>query len=237
MLEPVEQQSGSGPGSEAHTPPHALLIDFGGVLTTSVTRSFRAVCTQMGLPPELAKEAFLEAYAGGHEGDGPVHRMEKGEISVDEFADGLAQIMSERAGIPVASEGLVQKLFSLMELDEAMFSAVAAARRAGIRTGLLSNSWGSENYPHHRFEEMFDALVISGDVGIRKPDPAIFALGAERLGVAPEACVFVDDLDRNIEAAEEAGMAGILHRSARETIPQMEELLGLPRGALEPAQA
>lgn len=205
----------------------ALLVDFGGVLTTSVTRSFRAVCTELGLPPELAKEAFLEAYASGHEGDGPVHRMEKGEISVDEFAAGLAQIMSERSGVDVPPQGLVQKLFSLMELDEAMFTAVAGARRAGIRTGLLSNSWGSENYPHHRFDELFDTLVISGDVGIRKPDPAIFALAAERLALDPGACVFVDDLDKNIEAAEEAGMTGILHRSAETTIPQIATFLSL----------
>lgn len=213
----------------------ALLVDFGGVLTTSVTRSFRAVCTEMGLPPELAKEAFLEAYASGHEGDGPVHRMEKGEISVEEFAAGLAQIMSERSGVDVPPDGLVAKLFGLMELDEAMFTAVAAARSAGIRTGLLSNSWGSENYPHHRFPELFDTLVISGDVGIRKPDPAIFSLAAERLGVAPADCVFVDDLDKNIEAAEETGMAGILHRSATTTIPQMATLLGLDDAVLLPS--
>ena len=205
----------------------ALLVDFGGVLTTSVTRSFRAVCTEMGLPPELAKEAFLEAYSGGHEGDGPVHRMETGDITVDEFAVGLAQVMSERAGVPVDPEGLVGKLFSLMELDEAMFSAVAAARRAGVRTGLLSNSWGTENYPHDRFEELFDILVISGEVGIRKPDPAIFSLAARRLDTEPGRCVFIDDLDKNIVVAEEAGMAGILHRNAETTIPQMAKLLEL----------
>ena len=210
----------------------ALLVDFGGVLTTSVTRSFRAVCTEMGLPPELAKEAFLEAYASGHEGDGPVHRMEKGEISVDEFAAGLAQIMTERSGVDVPPEGLVAKLFGLMELDEAMFAAVAGARRAGVRTGLLSNSWGSENYPHHRFPELFDILVISGDVGIRKPDPAIFALAADRLSLPPAACVFVDDLDKNIEAAEEAGMAGVLHRSAETTIPQIAKLLEIDEALL-----
>ena len=218
---------------DAGSPPRcALLVDFGGVLTTSVTRSFRAVCKDLGLPPELAKEAFLEAYASGAEGDGPVHRMEKGEISVDEFAAGLAQILTERSGVDVVPDGLVQKLFSLMELDEAMFAAVAGARRAGIRTGLLSNSWGSENYPHHRFTDLFDTQVISGDVGIRKPDPAIFALAAERLALDPGACVFVDDLDRNIEAAVQAGMAGILHLSAETTIPQIAALLDLDEALL-----
>ncbi len=212
-------------------PRTGLLVDFGGVLTTSVTRSFRAFCTEMGLPPNLAKEAFLEAYSS-HEGNGPVHRMETGEITVDEFAVGLAEVMSKRAGVEVSHEGLVQKLFALMELDEAMFGAVAAARRAGVKTGLLSNSWGVENYPRDRFGELFDVLVISGEVGLRKPDPAIFDLAAQRLGLPAEACVFIDDLDKNIIAAEAAGMTGILHRDAETTIPQMAELLDLDIGPL-----
>ena len=207
-------------------PLTGLLIDFGGVLTTSVTRSFRAFCTEMGLPPNLAKEAFLEAYQG-HEGDGPVHLMETGEITVEEFAAGLAHVMTERSGIEVSAEGLVEKLFALMELDEPMFAAVIAARKAGVRTGLLSNSWGVDNYPHDRFDEMFDIVVISGEVGIRKPDPAIFDLAARRLGVPANQCLFIDDLDKNIIAAEEAGMTGILHRDTRETIAEMSELLGV----------
>lgn len=211
----------------------ALLVDYGGVLTTSVTRSFRAFCTSMGLPPELAKEAFVEAYSGPG-GDGPVHRMETGEITVEEFGAGLAQVLSQRSGIAVPAEGLVQKLFALMELDEAMFSAVAAAKRAGVRTALLSNSWGSEGYPRERFPELFDVVVISGEVGIRKPDPAIFSLTADRLGVDAAQCVFVDDLDKNIVVAERAGMAGVLHRNAATTIPQIEALLALEAGALAP---
>ena len=207
-------------------PRTALLVDFGGVLTTSVTRSFRAYCLQMGLPSELVKEAFLEAYTH-HEGDSPVHRMETGEITVDEFSEGLAAVLTERSGVQVPHEGLVQRLFSGMEYDEAMFTAVAAARRAGVKTALLSNSWGSENYPHERFADTFDVLVISGEVGIRKPDPEIFHMAARRLGVAPHACVFVDDLDRNIEVAEELGMAGVLHRRTEETVAQVAELLGL----------
>lgn len=208
-----------------------LLVDFGGVLTTSVTRSFRAFCTEMGLPSELAKEAFLEAYHH-HEGDGPVHKMETGEITVEEFAAGLADIMTERSGVRVDPDGLVQRLFALMELSEDMFTAVRGARRAGVKTGLLSNSWGVDNYPHDRFDDIFDILVISGEVGIRKPDPAIYALAARRLGVEPSGCVFIDDLDKNIVVAEAAGMAGILHRNADTTIPQMAKLLELDESLL-----
>lgn len=212
----------------------ALLVDYGGVLTTSVTRSFRAFCTQLGLPPELAKEAFVEAYSGPS-GDGPVHRMETGEITVEEFGVGLAQVLSQRSGISVPSEGLVRKLFALMELDEAMLAAVAAAKGAGIRTALLSNSWGCEGYPRERFGELFDVVVISGEVGIRKPDPAIFALTADRLGVGASRCVFVDDLDSNVAVAQEVGMAGVLHRNAQTTIPRIASLLDLDVAVLQPS--
>lgn len=211
----------------------ALLVDYGGVLTTSVTRSFRAFCKQLGLPPDLAKEAFVEAYSGPG-GDGPVHRMETGQITVEEFGVGLAQVLTERSGIEVPSEGLVRRLFALMELDETMLTAVAAAKRAGVRTALLSNSWGSEGYPRERFPELFDVAVISGDVGIRKPDPAIFTLTTQRLDVEPAQCVFVDDLDKNIAVAEELGMAGLLHRNAETTIPRMAQLLGIDRSLLSP---
>ena len=81
-------------------------------------------------------------------------------------------------------EGLIARLFGGMRPDEAMFDAVAAARRAGVRTGLVSNSWGEEGYDRARFAELFDVLVISGELGIRKPAPEIYALAAERLGRA-----------------------------------------------------
>lgn len=210
----------------------ALILDFGGVLTTSVTRSFRAFCNELGLPSELAKEAFVEAYSGSG-GNGPVHRMEVGEISVEEFAVGMAQVLSERSGIEVPADGLVAKLFALMELDEAMLGAVAAAKRAGIRTALLSNSWGTEVYPRDRFPELFDVVVISGEVGVRKPDPVIFTLTVERLGVDASECVFVDDLDKNIVVAEAAGMVGVLHRNAETTIPRIAALLELDAEVLQ----
>jgi putative hydrolase of the HAD superfamily len=108
-----------------------------------------------------------------------------------------------------------------------MFDAVAAARRAGIRTGLVSNSWGEEGYDRARFDELFDVLVISGELGIRKPAPEIYSLAAERLGRPPERCVFVDDLPGNLKPAAALGMATVLHRDAGATIPRLEALLGV----------
>ena len=114
-----------------------------------------------------------------------------------------------------------------MQPDEAMFDAVAAARRAGVRTGLVSNSWGEEGYDRTRFGELFDVLVISGEIGIRKPAPEIYALAAEKLGLEPERIVFVDDLAGNLKPARAIGMATVLHRDAAGTLAELEQHLGV----------
>ena len=101
-----------------------------------------------------------------------------------------------------------------------MIDAVEAARAAGIRTGLISNSWGTGIY-HAAPMAIFDATVISGDVGLHKPEPGL-ELGAERIGVAPAECVFVDDLRENVAGAEAVGMTALLHRDPAETIAELE---------------
>ncbi len=83
-------------------------------------------------------------------------------------------------------------------------------------------------YERDRFDRLFDAVVISGDVGLNKPAPEIFRLGAERVGLDPEDCVFVDDLRENCEGAKAVGMTAILHRGAEGTLPELERLLGVP---------
>ena len=109
-----------------------------------------------------------------------------------------------------------------------MLDAVRRARAAGVKTGLISNSWGDGlAYDPALLDELFDAVVISGDVGLHKPQPEIFHLGAERIGVAPAECVFVDDLRENCEGAEVVGMKAILHRGSAGTLPQLQELLGV----------
>jgi epoxide hydrolase-like predicted phosphatase len=106
-----------------------------------------------------------------------------------------------------------------------MLDAVRAARRAGIRTGLISNSWGTRRYDRSQLNELFDGVVISGEVGIRKPAPEMYELGAERIGVVPESCVFVDDLRFNLDPAARLGMATVHHVSAQRTISELERLL------------
>jgi putative hydrolase of the HAD superfamily len=103
-----------------------------------------------------------------------------------------------------------------------------ALRRPGIRTCLLSNSWGTNDYPRDIFPELFDSWVISAEVGMRKPEERIFLLAARRLGLPPEQCVFIDDIQANVDAAGALGMAGVLHRDPVATTARLAGLLGLP---------
>jgi putative hydrolase of the HAD superfamily len=162
------------------------------------------------------------------DGDNPIHALERGECTVEEFERLLASLLVCRDGRPVAPEGLLGRMFAATERCDPMYQAVYRARGAGLRTGLLSNSWGVGDYPRHLFPEMFDAVVISAEVGMRKPEERIFRHAAELLGLAPEECVFVDDLEANIAAAEAIGMTGVLHGDPPATVDRLAELFGLP---------
>jgi putative hydrolase of the HAD superfamily len=199
-----------------------LLVDFGGVLTTNVFESFRAFCEAEELEPNTVKEMFRSR----GEGLDLLRRLERGELTVEEFEPKFGGVL----GI-ASTEGMVERLFAGVGPDERMVEAVRRARGAGVPTGLISNSWGRTTYDEELIDELFDAVVISGDVGLHKPEPEIFRLGAERLGVPPSECVFVDDLRENCEGAEAVGMTAILHRGADSTLPELERLLGVPVGA------
>ncbi|MFL5893655.1 MAG: HAD family hydrolase [Thermoleophilaceae bacterium] len=197
---------------------NGLLVDFGGVLTTNVFDSFKAFCRAEGLPEDSVKRLFRER----GEGLSLLRRLERGELTADDFSARFAPLLG------VEADGLVTRLFGGIVPDEAMIDAVRQARTAGIRTGLISNSWGDGiAYEPALLEELFDAVVISGEVAMHKPEPEIFLLAAERLGVAPEQCVFVDDLRENCAGAEAVGMTAVLHRGAAGTLPRLEELLGV----------
>ena len=122
-------------------------------------------------------------------------------------------------------------MFDQFEHAPAMSALVLRAKRAGLRTGLLSNSWGNE-YPREGWDQMFDAVVISGEVGMRKPEPQIFVHVLELLGVRAEETVFVDDLRPNVDAAEALGLVCVHHTSYEETAPELERLFRLPLGGL-----
>ena len=195
-----------------------LLVDFGGVLTTNVFDSFRRFCEDEGLDPAAIKRLFAEDPAAL----ACVRGIERGELSEDDFGERFGELLGVENRV-----GLVDRMFAGLQEDERMLGALRSARAAGIRTGLISNSMGAGRYDRDRFPELFDGVVISGDVGLHKPQPEIFLLGCEKVGLDPAECVFVDDLKENCAGAEAVGMTAVLHRGADTTIPEVERLLGV----------
>jgi putative hydrolase of the HAD superfamily len=195
-----------------------LLVDFGGVLTTNVFDSFKAFCRTEGLDPA----AFATLMTEDAEARRQLRRVETGQIDEAEFGE----LLGEKLGIEDRRD-LVDRLFAGMRPDEPMVEAVRRAKAAGVRTGLVSNSIGEGRYDRSTFPELFDAVVISAEEGMHKPQPEIFLLGAERVGLAPGECVFVDDLRENCTGAEAVGMTAVLHRGAEGTVPRLEDLLGV----------
>jgi epoxide hydrolase-like predicted phosphatase len=195
-----------------------LIVDWGGVLTTDVFAAFREFCAAEGLEADAVRDRF----AADPRGRELLAELECGRATEAEFEAGFAALLG------VAPAGLIDRLFGAARPDHAMLDGVRAARRAGVRTCLLSNSWGHDRYDRTDWPELFDAWVISGEVGLRKPDPAIYPLAAERLGLPPAACVYVDDLPGNLKPARALGMATVVHRDAAATLAELEGLLGVP---------
>jgi len=193
-----------------------LLVDFGGVLTTNIWISFDAFCESEG----LEKGTVLELFRGDGEALALLRALERGAVSDETFENDFGELLG------VDPPGLIDRLFAGLEPEHSMIAAVERARAAGIRTGLISNSWGTGIYERAPMR-IFDATVISGDVGLHKPQPEIYELGAERIGIPPAECLFVDDLRENVAGAEAVGMTAILHRDPAETIAELERVLGV----------
>jgi epoxide hydrolase-like predicted phosphatase len=196
-----------------------LLTDYGGVMTNPLGPAMAAFCRSKGLPddalvvlarPESPFRGELDAY-------------ERGEYDDSVFLPRFAQAL----GLPGhAMDGFLDDV----RPDDRMFAAVAALRNHGVRVGLLSNSWGMSGYPRERLTDAFDGVVISGEVGMRKPEPQIYRHAAGVIGVDPGHCVFVDDTEAQLEAAAQAGMTVIHHVDPVRTLRELERLFGVDLG-------
>jgi putative hydrolase of the HAD superfamily len=231
--------------------PAGLVMDWGGVLTPSLDAAMRAWTERDGIDHEHFR-AVMQSWVGrrdpdasgsggaaavddppvadleqaedaGPAGSSPVHRLERGELPPSDFEVELAGELARR-GSPVAATGLLDRMLGgLGPLDDDMIGLVRRAHRSGLRTALLSNSWGN-HYPDALWDDLFDAVVISGEVGMRKPDRRIFLHTADLLGLPPSRCVMVDDLPHNIAGAVKAGMVAVQHRTYAETLAELEVL-------------
>jgi putative hydrolase of the HAD superfamily len=207
----------------------AVVIDWGGVLTQPMRDLVRAWVTADKIDWEryvaVVGPWLADAYAA--DGDGrrnPVHALERGECTVAEFERVLAALLVTTDGGPVLADGLLGRMLSAGRPVPAMYQLIRDLRAQGVRTALLSNSWGPAGYPREEFPGLFDAVVISGEVGMRKPEQRIFRHAAALLDLEPERCVFVDDVEANVLAAVGCGMTGVHHTAPALTQQRLTEL-------------
>lgn len=203
-----------------------VISDFGGVLTSPLHAAFLRAQGDLGIP----LEAYGAAMASAMERDGvnPLFALERGELSEAEFLERMERGLAEALGRDVSLDGFGARLMGALEPNEPLFAYYRALRERGLRLALCTNNV-REWEPYWRtklpVDEVFDVVVDSGFVGMRKPEPGIYELTLQRLGLAAQECAFVDDLEINVQAAREHGMRGIVYRDAEQAIAELDALL------------
>ncbi len=209
--------------------PRGVIFDWGGVITTPIAHTVYAWLEADGIDRESyasAMRPWVKQAYGADQVESPIHALERGELTDEEFEKILAAALVSVNGAPVRADGLLGRMFAGSRIQGEMLDLVRELRESGLRTGLLSNSWGTRfSYPQDVLDELFDDAVISADVGMRKPEERIFRLAAERLGLTPAECVFVDDIEGNIDAARALGFAVVHHIEPAATRAMLTELL------------
>jgi putative hydrolase of the HAD superfamily len=210
----------------ATDPRSALLIDFGGVLTTSVHAAFRAFAREISDDEALV----LRLLATDAESNALLVGNENGSISDEEFERGFAARLAAH-GAPVAPEGLLSRMQAGFGPDPAMVDGLAALRRAGVPVALVTNQFGRDCYRGFDLAALADEVVVSTELGVRKPSRKIYAVACERLGVDPSQAVMVDDIQHNLDGAARLGIAGVLHTDAAATLAELDARFGLRAAA------
>ena len=199
-----------------------LLIDVGGVLTTDIFPSFDAYLAREA----LEVRSFRELYFDTPEVRDLLHRLEVGELHHTDVEGPLAAML----GLPPERAGeLFPGLYAEVEFVPEMTAAVEELRRSGVRTGVLSNSWWFPMYEKPFYERAFDVQIVSGRVGVRKPQREMFELGLQALDLPAGRVLFVDDFEENLPPARELGMSVFLHDPAdpRRTVAELERRFGI----------
>jgi epoxide hydrolase-like predicted phosphatase len=203
--------------TDSPTQYRALIADFGGVVSTSFHEALRGFCVREGLAPDGLERVF--SLNGGAKG--LLTDLERGAVTQQKFVDHLAPLLG------VDPDHLLERILTDLDLEDVAADAIEQLRRNGIRVAVLSNSWGAGPYdPYGAYDlaARFDVVVLSHEVGLRKPEPSVFELTADRLGVDPSRCVFVDDVADYLEPARQLGMGTVHAVNPRTTVTELARL-------------
>jgi putative hydrolase of the HAD superfamily len=205
----------------------AVVSDFGGVLTTPLMETFAALQEQDGLDQGALGRALREI--AERNGAHPLYELECGQMTEHDFLSSLSVQLTADLGRDVEMLSFAERYFAHLEPNGAMIGFLRELRDRGYRLAMLTNNvreWEARWRAMLPVDDLFELVIDSAFVGLRKPDPAIYRLTCDRLGVAPDECLFVDDVEVNCSAAADLGMAAVLFRSSDQAIAEMREALG-----------
>jgi putative hydrolase of the HAD superfamily len=207
----------------------AVISDFGGVLTNHLIEAFGAFQDRTGISAEQLGRGMQRV--AERDGEYPLFRLERGELSEREFLNDLEWALEGELGHRPTLHGFREIYFEALHPNEPMLSLMRDLRSRGFRMALLTNNvreWEELWRAKLPVDEIFEVVVDSAWVGMRKPDPGIYLLTVERLGgCQPPSCLFVDDNELNVRAARELGMQAVLFRSNEQAIPEIRRALSL----------
>jgi len=204
----------------------AVLFDFGGVYSASPFSAFETFAVEIGIPASTVLDIVFGPY--DRDTDHAWHQLERGEITLEQTLEAI-QNNASAAKIDIDPIQVLMRMGSGPGPRDAMLQRTRALRGAGYRTGLVTNNIEAFREGWRGLipvDELFDSIIDSSEVGMRKPDPAIYHLALERVDVRAERAVFVDDYPGNIHAAERLGMLGILvEDDPSEALASLDRLL------------
>jgi putative hydrolase of the HAD superfamily len=205
----------------------AVVSDFGGVLTSPLVGSFAAFQDEAGIPLEALGTAI--ARVGERDGANPLFELECGRMTETDFLSRIGAQLSEDLGRHVEMHTFSERYFAHLHANEAMIAFLRKLREeGGLRLAMLTNNvreWEPRWRAMLPVDELFELVVDSAFVGMRKPDPAIYELTCSRLGLSPAACVFIDDFEHNCTAAREVGMTAVWFRDTDQAIAEVRAAL------------
>ncbi|GIW44955.1 MAG: phosphoglycolate phosphatase [Candidatus Binatia bacterium] len=202
----------------------AVIFDIGGVVVGSPLHAIAAFERAHGLPP-----GWINFHIARSGNEGAWARLERGELGLPEFV-----VEFERE---CRAAGQVVDAWAMMEAVQAatiprpeMIRAIERIRESGLRAGAITNNWRTDAAEDavNPLQELFDVFIESARLGVRKPDPRIYTLACEQLGVLPAQAVFLDDIGRNLKPARALGMATIKVEDPAAALAELEQLLGFP---------
>ncbi|MGI8779486.1 MAG: HAD family hydrolase [Solirubrobacteraceae bacterium] len=215
----------------------AVVSDFGGVLTSPLMEGFARIQADTGVPAAAFGVALARATAT--DGRNPLFELEVGAITEDRFVATLERELEAGLGRPVALHGFGERYMAALDPNEALFAHYRALHERGLRFAMLTNNvreWEPLWRSKLPVDDIFETVVDSGFVGLRKPDPAIYALVLERLALPAAACVFVDDIAVNVEAARALGFAVVHFRDTERAIAELDALVPATSARQRPGQ-